>query len=226
MTGPTTSRRCSARGVRAERCLLAKRRDDQALFGIVQGGIFPDLRAQSAAHIASLGFPGIAIGGLSRSVKSKDDMLAMLETVDPILPADRPRYLMGVGSPEDLVEGVVRGIDLFDCVLPTRMARNDAALTRRGRLNLHNAAYAEDERPIDSDCDCYACRTFTRAYLRHLIVAGEMLSATLLSIHNLRLLISLAADLRSRRCSPDRWPRSPPSSVPVTTSTGRRRSNR
>ena len=180
----------------AERCLRAKRRDDQALFGIVQGGIFPDLRAQSAAHIASLGFPGIAIGGLSVG-ESKDDMLAMLETIDPILPDDRPRYLMGVGSPEDLVEGVVRGIDLFDCVLPTRMARNHAALTRLGRLNLHNAAYAEDERPIDADCDCYTCRTFTRAYLRHLIVAGEMLSATLLSIHNLRLLVSLAADLRA-----------------------------
>ncbi len=149
----------------------------------------------------------------------------MLETVDPILPADRPRYLMGVGSPEDLVEGVVRGIDLFDCVLPTRMARNHAALTRQGRLNLRNAAYAEDERPIDGDCDCYACRTFSRAYLRHLIVAGEMLSATLLSIHNLRLLISLAPTC-ARRSSPDRWPRSPPSSVPATTSTGRRRSNR
>jgi queuine tRNA-ribosyltransferase len=104
---------------------------------------------------------------------------------------------MGVGSPEDLVEGVVRGIDLFDCVLPTRMARNHSALTRRGRLNLRNAAYAEDERPIDSACDCYTCRTFTRAYLRHLIVAGEMLSATLLSIHNLRCLVSLAQDLRT-----------------------------
>lgn len=180
----------------AERCLQAKRRSDQALFGIVQGGVFPDLRAQSAAFIAGLGFPGIAIGGLSVG-ESKDDMLAMLETVDPLLPDDRPRYLMGVGSPEDLVEGVVRGIDLFDCVLPTRMARNHAALTRRGRLNLRNAGYADDERPIDPRCACYTCRTFTRAYLRHLIVAGEMLSATLLSIHNLHCLVSLAADLRA-----------------------------
>jgi queuine tRNA-ribosyltransferase len=104
---------------------------------------------------------------------------------------------MGVGSPEDLVEGVVRGIDLFDCVLPTRMARNHAVLTRGGRLHLRNAGYADDERPIDAGCDCYTCRTFTRAYLRHLIVAGEMLSATLLSIHNLRCLVSLAADLRA-----------------------------
>jgi len=180
----------------AERCLKAKRRSDQALFGIVQGGIFPELRRQSAAFIAGLGFPGIAIGGLSVG-ETKDDMLAMLETVEPVLPEDRPRYLMGVGSPEDLVEGVVRGIDLFDCVLPTRMARNHAVLTRGGRLHLRNAGYADDERPIDAGCDCYTCRTFTRAYLRHLIVAGEMLSATLLSIHNLRCLVSLAADLRA-----------------------------
>ena len=180
----------------AERSLQARKRDDQALFGIVQGGVFADLRARSAEFIASLGFPGIAIGGLSVG-ESKADMLAMLEVVDPLLPADRPRYLMGVGSPEDLVEGVVRGIDLFDCVLPTRMARNHSALTRRGRLNLRNATYAEDERPVDSACDCYTCRTFTRAYLRHLIVAGEMLSATLLSIHNLRCLVSLAQDLRA-----------------------------
>jgi queuine tRNA-ribosyltransferase len=169
----------------AERSLQAHRRDDQALFGIVQGGVFPDLRARSAEFIASLGFAGIAVGGLSVG-ESKDDMLATLEIVDPLLPEDRPRYLMGVGSPEDLVEGVVRGIDVFDCVLPTRMARNHSALTRRGRLNLRNAAY-----------DCYTCRTFTRAYLRHLIVAGEMLSATLLSIHNLRCLVSLAQDLRA-----------------------------
>jgi queuine tRNA-ribosyltransferase len=180
----------------AERSLRARTRDDQALFGIVQGGVFADLRARSAEFIASLGFPGIAIGGLSVG-ESKADMLAMLEVVDPRLPDDRPRYLMGVGSPEDLVEGVVRGIDLFDCVLPTRMARNHSALTRRGRLNLRNAAYADDERPVDPACDCYTCRTFTRAYLRHLIVAGEMLSATLLSIHNLRCLVSLAEDLRT-----------------------------
>ncbi len=179
----------------AERCLAAKTRSDQALFGIVQGGIFPDLRERSASAIASMGFPGIAIGGLSVG-ESKADMLAMLDVVGAVLPNDRPRYLMGVGSPDDLIEAVKRGIDMFDCVLPTRMARNHAALTRLGRLNLRNANFAEDVRPIDPDCKCYTCRTFTRAYLRHLIAAGEMLAATLLTIHNLYTLISLTADLR------------------------------
>lgn len=179
----------------AERCLAAKTRSDQALFGIVQGGIFADLREQSASAIASMGFPGIAIGGLSVG-ESKEDMLAMLEVVGSVLPQDRPRYLMGVGFPDDLIEAVKRGIDMFDCVLPTRMARNHAALTRLGRLNLRNATFAEDIRPIDPDCKCYTCRTFTRAYLRHLIASGEMLAATLLTVHNLYTLISLTADLR------------------------------
>jgi len=179
----------------AERCLAAKKRPDQALFGIVQGGVFPDLRMQSAEFIASLGLPGIAIGGLSVG-ETKDEMLSMLEVLDPILPEDRPRYLMGVGSPEDIVAGVLRGVDMFDCVLPTRMARNHAALTRRGRINLRGAPYAEDARPIDPDCGCYTCRSFSRAYLRHLIVAKEMLAATLLSIHNLHTLISITHDLR------------------------------
>lgn len=180
----------------AERCLAAKSRDDQALFGIVQGGVFPDLRQHSAEFIAGLDLPGVAIGGLSVG-ESKTEMLEMLDLIDPLLPVDRPRYLMGVGSPEDIVAGVLRGVDLFDCVLPTRMARNHAALTRLGRINLRNAAYAEDPRPIDPDCGCYTCRTFTRSYLRHLIVAGEMLSSTLVSIHNLYMLVSLTADLRS-----------------------------
>ena len=179
----------------AERCLSAKTRDDQALFGIVQGGIFPDLRRQSALFIGSLGLPGVAIGGLSVG-ETKAETHAILEILDADLPQDRPRYLMGVGSPEDLVEGVVRGIDIFDCVLPTRMARNHAALTRTGRLNLRSRAYANDRGPVDPDCSCYTCRTFTRAYLRHLCVAEEMLAATLLSIHNLQALITLAADLR------------------------------
>jgi queuine tRNA-ribosyltransferase len=179
----------------AERCLAAKTRSDQVLFGIVQGGIFADLREQSASAIASMGFPGIAIGGLSVG-ESKEDMLAMLDVVGSVLPQDRPRYLMGVGFPEDLIEAVKRGIDMFDCVLPTRMARNHAALTRLGRLNLRNATFVEDVRPIDPDCTCYTCRTFTRAYLRHLIASGEMLAATLLTVHNLYTLISLTADLR------------------------------
>jgi queuine tRNA-ribosyltransferase len=179
----------------AERCLKAKSRSDQALFGIIQGGVFPDLREKSAAFISSLDFPGIAIGGLSVG-ESKQEMLAILDLVDGILPEDRPRYLMGVGSPEDLVEAVARGIDIFDCVLPTRMARNHAAITRRGRLNLRNAVFANSDRPIDSNCTCYTCCNFTRAYLRHLIKTGEMLSATLLTIHNLQTLIDLSTELR------------------------------
>ncbi len=180
----------------AERCLRAQQRSDQALFGIVQGGIFPDLRRQSAEFIAGLDTPGVAIGGLSVG-ETKEEMIEILEVVDPVLPADRPRYLMGVGSPVDLVEGISRGIDMFDCVLPTRLARNDAAMTRLGRINLRNAPYADDQRPIDPDCDCYCCRHFTRSYLRHLIVAGEMLSATLISIHNLYTLIQITDDLRT-----------------------------
>lgn len=179
----------------AERCISAKTRDDQALFGIVQGGVFEDLRRQSAQFIGSLDLPGVAIGGLSVG-ETKAETHAVLEILDAELPPDRPRYLMGVGSPEDLVEGVLRGIDLFDCVLPTRMARNHAALTRLGRLNLRSSPYITDRLPIDPDCSCYTCRTFTRAYLRHLCVAGEMLAATLLSIHNLHTLTTLAADLR------------------------------
>ncbi len=181
----------------AEQCLTAKTRKDQALFGIVQGGIFPDLRQQSAEFIASLGFEGHAIGGLSVG-ESKMDMYRMLQVVDTILPEDKPRYLMGVGTPEDLVEGIRRGMDLFDCVLPTRMGRNNAAFLRSGeRLNLKNAEFIRDQYPIDKNCACYSCRTFTRAYLRHLIQAKEMLAATLLSIHNLHTLVQLAKDLRA-----------------------------
>jgi queuine tRNA-ribosyltransferase len=179
----------------AERCLAAKTRDDQALFGIVQGGLFEDLRLRSAAFIAGLPFPGIAIGGLSVG-ESKSEMLTVLDLLEPVLPADRPRYLMGVGSLEDFVQAVIRGIDMMDCVLPTRMARNHAAMTPLGRLNLRNAPYAHDERPIDPECPCYTCRTFSRGYLRHLIVAGEILAATLISIHNLSSLARLAASLR------------------------------
>jgi queuine tRNA-ribosyltransferase len=178
-----------------ERCMEAKTRHDQALFGIVQGGTFQDLRARSAEFIASKNLPGIAIGGLSVG-ETKEEMAAMLEVVDPILPEEKPRYLMGVGSPEDIVSAVERGIDIFDCVLPTRMARNHAALTRTGRLNMRNAPYARDPRPIDESCPCYACSNFSRAYIRHLVVAREILAATLLTIHNLHTLISLTQDLR------------------------------
>ena len=179
----------------AERCLAAKTRPDQALFGIVQGGIFPDLRRQSAEVIAGMGFPGHAIGGLSVG-ETKTEMNEMLEVVNAVLPEDRPRYLMGVGSPEDLINGIQRGVDIFDCVLPTRLARHQAAMTRTGRINLMNAVHNRDSRPIDETCGCYTCRQFTRAYLRHLIVAKEMLAGTLISIHNLFTLLELVRDAR------------------------------
>ncbi len=179
----------------AERCCRAQKRTDQALFGIVQGGIFPDLREYSARVISEIGFPGHAIGGLSVG-EEKKDMYAMIDVVNAVLPENKPRYLMGVGTVEDLVNGIARGIDIFDCVLPTRLARHQAAMTRRGRLNLLNAMYARDSRPIDESCRCYTCRTFTRAYLRHLIVAKEMLASTLISIHNLFTLVELAKDAR------------------------------
>ena len=179
----------------AKRCLQAKSRSDQALFGIVQGGVFPDLRQISAEFIASLDFPGIAIGGLSVG-ETKAEMYTMLDTLDPILPREKPRYLMGVGTTEDIINAVARGIDIFDCVLPTRLARHNAALTRYARLNMVNAMYADDPSPIDASCSCYTCLNYSRAYIRHLIIAKEMLSATLLSIHNLNQLIDLTADVR------------------------------
>lgn len=179
----------------AQRCLDAKTRPDQALFGIVQGGIFPDLREQSAQTISSMGFPGHAIGGLSVG-ESKPDMYRTISQVNAILPTNKPRYLMGVGTPEDLLESVLRGVDIFDCVLPTRLARHNSAMTLTGRLNLMNAGYAHDESSIDPGCQCYTCQHFSRAYLRHLVNAREMLAATLLSIHNLHTLLNLACEIR------------------------------
>jgi queuine tRNA-ribosyltransferase len=179
----------------AQRCLAAKTRPDQALFGIVQGGVFQDLREESATFISSLGFPGHAIGGLSVG-ETKTEMHAMLEVVDRILPEEKPRYLMGVGSPEDLVNGVLRGIDIFDCVLPTRLARHNAAITHTSRLNMMNAIYARDPLPLEENCTCYTCQHFSRAYIRHLIVAREMLAATLLSIHNIHGLLQLVREIR------------------------------
>ena len=179
----------------AERCQQAKSRSDQALFGIVQGGIFPDLRAQSAEFLTSLDFPGYSIGGLSVG-ETKEDMLAVIELVNTILPETKPRYLMGVGTPFDLIEGIRRGIDMFDCVLPTRLARHHAAQTLHGRMNLSKAEFARDHAPIDSACGCYTCTNFSRAYLRHLIIAKEMLASTLISIHNIFTLTSLVQTLR------------------------------
>lgn len=179
----------------AARCRAALARTDQALFGIVQGGIFPELRAASARFLTALDFPGYAIGGLSVG-ETKDQMHAMLDVVTSLLPADRPRYLMGVGSPEDLFEGVSRGVDMFDCVLPTRIARNAALFTRQGRINLRNARYAEDPAPIEPGCDCYTCRRFSRAYLRHLLKANEIFGLRLATIHNLRFMLRLMEQIR------------------------------
>ncbi|HEX9989455.1 MAG TPA: tRNA guanosine(34) transglycosylase Tgt [Chloroflexia bacterium] len=180
----------------AERCLKAQTRQDQALFGIVQGSTYADLRRESAQTLSSLGFPGYAIGGLSVG-ESKEEMHHMLEETTPLLPYDKPRYLMGVGSPEDLVECVARGIDMFDCVLPTRVARNGALLTRDGRLPIKSSRFALADRPIEEDCDCYACRHYTLGYLHHLYRAEELLAYRLNSIHNLRFMTRIAGEMRA-----------------------------
>ena len=179
----------------AERCAAAKTRDDQALFGIVQGGIFPDLRAESARFLTGLDLPGYAIGGLAVG-ETKAEMVDTLDAVHPLLPQDKPRYLMGVGAPEDLVCGVLRGIDIFDCVLPTRLARHGSAMIAGGRLNLRNAQYESDNQPLDATCGCYTCTHFSRAYLRHLVKANEILGHILLSTHNLFFLINLMNEIR------------------------------
>ncbi len=187
-------------GAWAQRCLeehtCSGDFQKQALFGIVQGGIFPDLRAESASALTALEFPGYAVGGLAVG-ETKSQMLTTLEQTIPLLPADKPRYLMGVGSPEDLVNSVARGIDIFDCVLPTRVARNGAALTHHGRINLRNLRYATESAPLEEGCTCYACTHFSCAYIRHLVKAGEILAHQLLSLHNLHVLISLMQDMRA-----------------------------
>jgi len=179
----------------AKRCQKSQLRQDQALFGIVQGGTFADLRAKSARAIADMDFIGNAIGGLSVG-EPKIVMYEMLEVVNDILPKNKPRYLMGVGSPDCLFEGVLRGVDMFDCVLQTRIARNGQALTSRGPLTIRNATFERDFTPVDPDCDCYACKNFTRAYIRHLIKAEEILAARLLTIHNLRFSLRLMEQMR------------------------------
>ncbi|MGB9299944.1 MAG: tRNA guanosine(34) transglycosylase Tgt, partial [Anaerolineae bacterium] len=156
----------------AERCLKAHTRRDQMMLGVVQGGTYPDLRAESARHLVALDFPGYAIGGLSVG-EPKAMMHDMLEVTIPLLPEGKPRHLLGVGSPEDLFEGVARGIDIFDCALPTRVARNGTFFTRAGRLNIRNAQYREDPSPVEERCSCYTCRTFSRGYLRHLVIGRE-----------------------------------------------------
>ena len=178
-----------------DRCAAAHKRADQALFPIVQGNFFKDLRLESIAAAKPYAKYGIGIGGLSVG-EPKPLMYEMLDAMQPALPADVPRYLMGVGSPDCLVEGVMRGIDMFDCVLATRIARNGTALTSSGKVVVRNAVYKEDLTPLDADCDCYCCRHYTKAYLRHLINAGEMLGAMLLSLHNITYLNRLMRGLR------------------------------
>jgi queuine tRNA-ribosyltransferase len=179
----------------AERCKAVHRRPDQALFGIVQGGIFPALRQESARFLGELDFSGYAIGGLAVG-ETKEQMYATLDETCPALPTHKPRYLMGVGAPEDVVEAVYRGVDMFDCVLPTRLARNGALLTLDGRIHMRNAQYAEDARPVQEDCPCYTCRTFSRAYLRHLYRAGEISALRLGTIHNVQFMQNLMRQLR------------------------------
>ena len=174
----------------AERCKLAHARPDQALFGIVQGGVFPDLRQQSAKFLGQLDFEGYAVGGLAVG-ETKEEMYATLDETCPALPTDKPRYLMGVGAPEDVVEAVARGIDMFDCVLPTRIARNASLLTPDGRVNMKNARFADDPLPVQEDCGCYTCRTFSRAYLRHLYKAKEVTALRLGTIHNVHFMLEL-----------------------------------
>ncbi|MBO5534483.1 MAG: tRNA guanosine(34) transglycosylase Tgt [Clostridia bacterium] len=179
----------------AIRCQKAHTRADQALFGIVQGAFFTDLRIESAKALADMDFPGYGIGGLSVG-EPKPMMYEILDEIMPYMPDEKPRYLMGVGSPDCLVEGVYRGIDMFDCVLATRIARNGTCFTDYGRLVVRNAKYARDFGPIEEGCDCYACQNFTRAYIRHLLKAGEITGGRLCTIHNLRYLLRLMERIR------------------------------
>lgn len=180
----------------AERCLKAHQRpNEQGLFGIVQGGEFGDLRKQSAQDLVSLDFPGYAVGGLSVG-EPKEVMNRVLEFTTPLLPANKPRYLMGVGSPDSLIDGAIRGIDMFDCVLPTRIGRNGTVMTSEGRVVIKNAKYARDFTPLDPNCDCYTCRNYTRAYIRHLIKCDETFGIRLTSYHNVYFLIKLMEQVR------------------------------
>lgn len=180
----------------AKRCKEAhKNVEKQGLFGIVQGGMYKDLRIQSAKALVELDFPGYAVGGLSVG-EPADLMYEVLEATTPFLPENKPRYLMGVGTPDYLIEAVLRGIDMCDCVLPTRIARNGTAMTSEGKVVVRNATYERDWTPLDHNCDCYTCRNYTRAYIRHLVKCGEILGARLITIHNLRFLVKLMEDVR------------------------------
>lgn len=171
--------------------------ENQSLFGIIQGGAYQDLREYSAKETVKMDFDGYSIGGVANDHESKEDMYKAIEYSTPFIPDEKVRYLMGVGEPIDIIEGVIRGIDIFDCVLPTRLARHGHAFTKYGKINLKNAKYKEDFTPIDSECDCYACKYYTKAYIKHLINADETFGARLLSIHNIRFLIRLTEDIRN-----------------------------
>ncbi|NTW05742.1 MAG: tRNA guanosine(34) transglycosylase Tgt [Peptococcaceae bacterium] len=179
----------------AGRCLAAKTRPDQALFGIIQGGEYRDLREKSTAELLAMNFPGYAIGGLSVG-EPKDIMYRVLDYTIPLIPADKPRYLMGVGSPDCLLEGVARGVDMFDCVLPTRIARNGTVFVSSGKLVVRNAEFARDFRPLEDGCQCYTCQNYSRAYIRHLIKADEILGVRLTTIHNLHFILNLMKNIR------------------------------
>ncbi len=194
--GPEQLATAVARSIRwAKRCRAAHRRPDQALFAIVQGGLDVRLRSECAAQLAAMDFPGYALGGLSVG-ESAAEMLAALGPIAALLPTDRPRYLMGVGLPTDILQAVAAGIDMFDCVLPTRNGRNATAFTADGPLRMRNARHKRDSGPIESDCQCYTCRLYSRAYLHHLFQTEEMLGPTLLSIHNIAHYCRLMADIR------------------------------
>jgi len=180
----------------AERCLKVHNSKEQLLFAIVQGGVFPELRRQSAGVLSDMDFPGYAIGGLSLG-EPKELTWEIVETTIECLPKDKPRYLMGVGSPEDILEGISRGIDIFDCALPTRVARNGALFTRHGRQNIDKAIFRSKDEPVDGSCDCYTCRTFSAAYLHHLFRCGELLAYRLATIHNLRFIVRLMQEART-----------------------------
>ena len=179
----------------AKRGLDVHNNENQSLFGIVQGGEFEDLRKYSAQKTVEMNFDGYSIGGTSVG-ENKDTMYKMIDYAVKYLPEDKPRYLMGVGDPIDLIEGVIRGIDMFDCVLPTRLARHGNAFTRHGRINIKNLKFKEDFTCVDETCDCYACKHYTKAYIRHLITADESFGARLLSIHNIRFLVKMMEEMR------------------------------
>ncbi len=170
--------------------------DNQSLFGIIQGGPIEELRKHSAIETVKMNFDGYSIGGVANDGESKEDMYKAIDYSVPFIPEDKPRYLMGVGEPIDILEGIERGIDMFDCVLPTRLARHGNAFTRNGKINLKNAKYKEDFTPIEDNCDCYTCKNYTKSYVKHLINCEESLGGTLLSIHNIRFLIKLTEEIR------------------------------